>query len=200
MPALRLDPDYTEAYYGLADILEDPGESPLETLAHKEIRTKVERELQQVPEPYRTTVVLRDIEGLSYEEIAEVLDISLGTVKSRLIRGREALKKRLESFVREPFAVTCFASRRPDSGWTQEYGGDTQAIAGHRKGFEGYYAVAPPEFEVAAFDLEAAADTMRPYLERLRGLVKLMDANNGNFSESFPPEFLITNDDLFAAR
>jgi RNA polymerase sigma-70 factor, ECF subfamily len=87
--------------FGLADTLEDPGESPLETLAHKEIRTRVEREIQQVPEPYRTTVVLRDIEGLSYEEIAEVLDISLGTVKSRLIRGREALKKRLESFVRE---------------------------------------------------------------------------------------------------
>lgn len=87
--------------FGLADTLEDPGESPLETLAHKEIRARVERELQQVPEPYRTTVVLRDIEGLAYEEIAEVLDISLGTVKSRLIRGREALKKRLENFVRE---------------------------------------------------------------------------------------------------
>ena len=39
--------------------------------------------------------------GGSYEEIAEVLEISLGTVKSRLIRGREALKKRLETFVRE---------------------------------------------------------------------------------------------------
>jgi RNA polymerase sigma-70 factor (ECF subfamily) len=61
----------------------------------------VERELKQVPEPYRTTLVLRDIEGLSYEEIAEVLEISLGTVKSRLIRGREALRKRLEGFVRD---------------------------------------------------------------------------------------------------
>ena len=67
--------------------------------AHEEIRARVDYELQQVSEPYRTTVVLRDIEGLSYEEIAEVLQISLGTVKSRLIRGREALKKRLESFV-----------------------------------------------------------------------------------------------------
>jgi RNA polymerase sigma-70 factor (ECF subfamily) len=61
----------------------------------------VEQELQQVPEPYRTTVVLRDIEGLSYEEIAEILEISLGTVKSRLIRGRDALKKRLETFVQQ---------------------------------------------------------------------------------------------------
>jgi RNA polymerase sigma-70 factor, ECF subfamily len=46
-------------------------------------------------------VVLRDIEGLSYEEIADVLEISLGTVKSRLIRGRDALKKRLEPYVRQ---------------------------------------------------------------------------------------------------
>ena len=86
---------------GIGETLVDPGESPLEVLAHEEVRARVERELQQVPEPYRTTVVLRDIEGLSYEEIAEILQISLGTVKSRLIRGREALKKRLESFVRQ---------------------------------------------------------------------------------------------------
>ncbi len=87
--------------FGLCDTLVDPGESPLEILAHQEVRARVERELKQVPEPYRTTLVLRDIEGLAYEEIAEVLQISLGTVKSRLIRGREALKKRLEGFVRE---------------------------------------------------------------------------------------------------
>ena len=86
---------------GLCDTLPDPGESPLEILAHEEVRARVERELKQVPEPYRTTLVLRDIEGLSYEEIAEVLEISLGTVKSRLIRGREALRKRLEGFVRD---------------------------------------------------------------------------------------------------
>jgi RNA polymerase sigma-70 factor (ECF subfamily) len=87
--------------FGLCETLADRGESPLEIFAHQEIRARVEQELKQVSEPYRTTVVLRDIEGLSYEEIAEVLQISLGTVKSRLIRGRDALKKRLESFVRE---------------------------------------------------------------------------------------------------
>jgi RNA polymerase sigma-70 factor, ECF subfamily len=87
--------------FGLGDTLVDRGESPLEIFAHEEIRARVERELKQVSEPYRTAVVLRDIEGLSYEEIAEVLEVSLGTVKSRLIRGRDALKKRLESFVRE---------------------------------------------------------------------------------------------------
>src|SRR5690348_286608 len=87
--------------FGLCDTLADRGESPMEILAHEEVRARVELELKQIAEPYRTTVVLRDIEGLAYEEIAEVLQISLGTVKSRLIRGRDALKKRLDSFVRE---------------------------------------------------------------------------------------------------
>lgn len=86
---------------GLCETLADPGESPLEVFAHEQVRARVEKELQQVAEPYRTTVVLRDIEGLAYDEIAEVLQISLGTVKSRLIRGRDALRKRLEVFVRE---------------------------------------------------------------------------------------------------
>jgi predicted RNA polymerase sigma factor len=57
--------------------------------------------LRQLPEPYRTTLILRDLEEMSYEEIAEVLQISLGTVKSRLTRGRQALKERLASYVRE---------------------------------------------------------------------------------------------------
>ncbi len=86
---------------GLKDTLVDSAPSPFEDAAHEEVRAKVERELRQVPEPYRTVVVLRDIEELSYEEIAEVLQISLGTVKSRLMRGRMALKQRLEAYVRE---------------------------------------------------------------------------------------------------
>ena len=91
--------------FGLCDTLVDRGESPLELFSHEEVRARVELELQQVSEPYRTTVVLRDIEGLAYEEIAEVLQISLGTVKSRLIRGRDALKKRLEAYFRETSSV-----------------------------------------------------------------------------------------------
>jgi RNA polymerase sigma-70 factor (ECF subfamily) len=97
---------------GLGETLADPSESPLEAFAHEEIRARVEQELKQVAEPYRTTVVLRDIEGLAYDEIAEVLQISLGTVKSRLIRGREALRKRLETFVREMNADARSAAHR----------------------------------------------------------------------------------------
>jgi len=56
----------------------------------------VEQALAELNPNFRAAVILRDIEDLSYEEIAEVLDISLGTVKSRILRGREALRKVLE--------------------------------------------------------------------------------------------------------
>src|ERR1700741_3698644 len=94
-------PDSAANPQGIEEILADPGESPFEMVAHEEIRARVESELRQVPEPYRTTVVLRDLEEMSYEEIAEITQVSLGTVKSRLTRGREALKKRLTGYVRE---------------------------------------------------------------------------------------------------
>ena len=70
-------------------------------MVHEEVRLKVEEELRQVTEPYRTTVILRDLEDMSYEEIAEITKVSLGTVKSRLTRGREALRKRMASYVKE---------------------------------------------------------------------------------------------------
>ncbi len=80
----------------LRELLADTGKSPLENIYDGELRTRIEAELRAVAEPYRTTLILRDVEELSYEQIAEVLGVSLGTVKSRLMRGREALRKRLE--------------------------------------------------------------------------------------------------------
>jgi RNA polymerase sigma-70 factor, ECF subfamily len=91
---------YSRDFYG-EDRLVDPGESPLEQFAHGEIRVAVEEALREVPEPYRTALILRDLEDMSYEEIAEVLAISLGTVKSRITRGRNALRKRLTGYVKE---------------------------------------------------------------------------------------------------
>ena len=81
---------------GIRDMLVDDGKSPLQNACDDELRERVETELKALPEPYRTTVILRDLEELSYEQVAEVMQTSLGTVKSRLVRGREALRKRLE--------------------------------------------------------------------------------------------------------
>ncbi len=66
--------------------------TPFEPAAQNELRERVEAALRQVPEAFRTVVVLREIEGLSYDEIAEILNTNLGTVKSRLTRGRAALR------------------------------------------------------------------------------------------------------------
>jgi RNA polymerase sigma-70 factor, ECF subfamily len=81
--------------------LVDPGDSPFEQFAQAEVRAVVEEALERVPEPYRTAIILRDLEEMSYDEIAEVLQISLGTVKSRITRGRDALRKKLGAYVRE---------------------------------------------------------------------------------------------------
>lgn len=81
--------------------LVDHQKSPFDTVADHEVQARVEQELRKVPEPYRTAVVLRDIEDLSYEQIAEITQVSLGTVKSRITRGRDALRKRLSEYIRE---------------------------------------------------------------------------------------------------
>lgn len=76
----------------LKEMLVDPAESPFDLALHAENRTRVEAALAQVPEPYRTTLILRDIDGFVYEEVAEMQGVNLGTVKSRLVRGRACLK------------------------------------------------------------------------------------------------------------
>ena len=62
----------------------------------REIQDAVQHALGEVPPVFRMAVILRDLEGLSYEEVAEVLDVSVGTVKSRILRGRRMLREILE--------------------------------------------------------------------------------------------------------
>jgi RNA polymerase sigma-70 factor, ECF subfamily len=76
----------------LKDMLVDPAESPYDHALREENRQRVEQALRQVPEPFRTTLILRDIEGFVYEEVAAIEGVNLGTVKSRLVRGRACLK------------------------------------------------------------------------------------------------------------
>src|SRR5206468_12948856 len=99
-----MEPPLSEPSPGVSALegaLIDPSDSPFENVVHEEIRSHVEQELRNVPEPYRTTVIVRDLEEMSYEELAEITDVSLGTVKSRLTRGRDALRPRSTAYDRE---------------------------------------------------------------------------------------------------
>jgi RNA polymerase sigma-70 factor (ECF subfamily) len=58
----------------------------------------IARAIASLPEKYRVAVILRDVDGRSYEEIAEIMDLGLGTTKSRISRGRGLLKDKLESY------------------------------------------------------------------------------------------------------
>jgi RNA polymerase sigma-70 factor, ECF subfamily len=79
----------------LADALATSEASPFDCAVRSELKERVETALRTVPEPFREVVVLREIEGFGYEEIADMLQVNLGTVKSRLTRGRAALREAL---------------------------------------------------------------------------------------------------------
>jgi RNA polymerase sigma-70 factor (ECF subfamily) len=72
--------------------------SPYQVFEQAEREEIVQRALASLAQPYRAVVVLREIEGLPYEEIAQVLGLAEGTVKSRLLRGRELLRRKLAGY------------------------------------------------------------------------------------------------------
>ena len=75
------------------DSIADPARDPYELALNEERHQLIETSLREINADFRTAVILRDLEDLSYEEIADVLQISLGTVKSRILRGRESLRR-----------------------------------------------------------------------------------------------------------
>ena len=76
--------------------LTDPGRDPEQLAVAADESRRVSRCLALVPHSFREAVILRDLEGLSYEEIAEVLGVRMGTVRSRIARGRDQLRTFLE--------------------------------------------------------------------------------------------------------
>jgi RNA polymerase sigma-70 factor (ECF subfamily) len=86
----------------LADALATSDASPFDRAASEELRERVVAALRTLPQAFREVVVLREIEGFGYEEIAEMLELNIGTVKSRLTRGRSALREALRD---EAYAV-----------------------------------------------------------------------------------------------
>jgi RNA polymerase sigma-70 factor, ECF subfamily len=77
----------------------DRRELPDQELLRKELNRELETAMQELPANYRSVVLLRDVDGLSTAEVAEVLDLSADVVKQRLHRGRLALRKRLAGYV-----------------------------------------------------------------------------------------------------
>jgi len=78
----------------------DLGSAPDADLMAKTLDEPIQIALETLPEEFRLIVVLADIEGLSYEEVSEVAGCPIGTVRSRLHRGRAILKEKLKNYVR----------------------------------------------------------------------------------------------------
>ena len=86
------------------DVLVDAGwsptderETPEQHALRGEVRGRLSQFIQELPEDMRAAVVLRDIQGMAYDEIAEALDTNVGTIKSRISRGREKLREKILS-------------------------------------------------------------------------------------------------------
>lgn len=78
---------------------DDPG--PAEEMITQEFYDQLREAIADLPEVFRTTIVLREIEGMSYEEIAEITGVSLGTVKSRIARARQRLQYQLQTYLED---------------------------------------------------------------------------------------------------
>ncbi|MBZ5585306.1 MAG: sigma-70 family RNA polymerase sigma factor [Acidobacteriia bacterium] len=89
---LDTDPEENRSW---KEIIPDGSRSPFDVAFDREQHVMIEAALERINPIFREAVVLRDITDLSYEEIAEVLGVSLGTVKSRILRGRDALRQEL---------------------------------------------------------------------------------------------------------
>lgn len=77
----------------------DPGRGPLGELANRELATAMAREIERLPDSYRELVTLRHLIGLSYNEIADLKGLPLGTVKNKLFRAHSVLREALESYL-----------------------------------------------------------------------------------------------------
>lgn len=93
-----VDPEDGETFV-FENLLKDHHPTPPEMVLHAELESRLQSALRTLPVKYRMAVVLRDVEEFSYEEIATTLHISIGTVKSRILRGRELLREKLKTLL-----------------------------------------------------------------------------------------------------
>lgn len=95
---ISLDAEIGNAEMPLSERIADTSETPEDATLRHERESALRKALSELPVNFREVIVLRDIEGLTYDEIAVALDTNVGTVKSRIARGREELRRRLQGF------------------------------------------------------------------------------------------------------
>jgi RNA polymerase sigma-70 factor (ECF subfamily) len=93
-PATDVDAQDAEYLYGDSDLQDI--QNPENLLFSEELKQVVDRAIKELPDDLRTAVTLREYDGLSYEEIAEVMECPVGTVRSRIFRGREAIENEIQ--------------------------------------------------------------------------------------------------------
>lgn len=96
-PSSDVEADEAE-YYGGGEALQEVA-TPENLALTDEIKRTVFATIEALPEDLRTAITLREMEGLSYEEIAEIMDCPVGTVRSRIFRAREAIDKKLQPLI-----------------------------------------------------------------------------------------------------
>jgi RNA polymerase sigma-70 factor (ECF subfamily) len=97
MPNVDIDAQEAEQFEGATGLREQA--TPEHLLLRDEVESTIFSAIDQLPEDLRTAITLREIEGLSYEEIAEAMDCPVGTVRSRIFRAREAIDKKLRPLI-----------------------------------------------------------------------------------------------------
>lgn len=93
--------DHPSRYPIRRDQIEDPAARPDAVLQRKELKELIEQAIRQLPPDYRIVAVLRDLQGLSYSEIAAAADLSVDVVRTRLARARNMLRRKLGAYLRE---------------------------------------------------------------------------------------------------
>ena len=99
--ALSLDEPVGAEDSGLTLEPGDESMNPADMFERHELESKIQEAIQSLPPEFRVVVVLRDMQGLSYREIVDSTEMTLETVKIRLFRGREMLRRRLSPYIRD---------------------------------------------------------------------------------------------------
>lgn len=94
---ISLDATVGDSQMTVGDMIEASGKNPEEMAIRLERERSLRQAMTEIQDIYREAIILCDIEGYSYEEIGKMLDINIGTVKSRIARGREELRRKLRA-------------------------------------------------------------------------------------------------------